>query len=171
MMMPMTTFGIVVVGLLMLIGLTGVVVPVIPGLLLILGAALWWAIGDGGTTTHWIAFAAVAAIGVIGTYLKYAVPARRTSQAGASNISMVFAVVLGVVGLFVIPIIGGPIGFVVGIYAAERRRLKSHAPAWTSTKAALKGFALSMLIEFTAAVLMIGSWVIGVVLALSLIHI
>ena len=37
--MPMTTFGIVVVGLLMLIGLTGVVVPVIPGLLLILGAA------------------------------------------------------------------------------------------------------------------------------------
>lgn len=162
MMGRMTTFGIVVVGLLMLAGLCGVVVPVIPGLLLILGVGLWWAIGDGGTTAHWITFTAIAIIGVLGTYLKYAVPAKRTSQAGASNISMVFALVLGVVGMFVIPIIGGPIGFVVGVYLAERKRLKAHTPAWLATKGALKGFALSMLIEFTAAVLMIGAWVIGV---------
>jgi len=159
-----TTFGIVIVGLLMLVGLCGVVVPVIPGLLLILGAALWWTIGDGGTTTHWIAFAVIALIGIAGTFLKYAVPARRTSQAGASNVSMVFALALGVVGMFVIPVIGGPIGFVLGIYAAERRRLRSHPAAWSSTKAALKGFALSMLIEFTAAVLMIGTWALSLLL-------
>ncbi|WP_153504473.1 DUF456 domain-containing protein [Cumulibacter manganitolerans] len=160
----MTTFGIVVVGLLMLIGLCGVVVPVLPGVLLIAGAALWWAIGDGASAVHWTVFAVLTVIGVVGTWLKYAVPARRTSRAGASGVSMLSALVLGVVGLFVIPVVGGPIGFVVGIYAAERARLRSHAPAWAATKAALGGFALSMLIEFTTAVLMVGTWAVGVVL-------
>lgn len=161
---PVTTFGIVVVGLLMLVGLCGVVVPVIPGLLLILGAALWWAIGDGGTTTHWFVFAAVVLLGAAGTFLKYAIPARHTSRAGASTRSMIFALVLGVVGMFVIPIVGGPIGFVLGIYAAERQRLHRHDAAWSSTRAALKGFALSMLIEFTSAVLMIATWGLGLLL-------
>lgn len=163
-MVVMTELGIAVVGLLMLVGLTGIVVPVIPGILLIAGAALWWAIADGGTTTHWVVFALVVLVALLGTWLKYAVPAKRTSQAGASNISMALALVLGIVGLFVIPIVGGPIGFVLGVYVAERVRLRAHAPAWAATKAGLRGFALGMLIEFTAAVLMIGAWVVGVLL-------
>ena len=160
----MTTFGIVLVGLLMLAGLIGVVVPVLPGLLLVGGAGLWWAIGDGGTTTHWLVFAVIALIGLVGTWLKYVVPARRTAQAGASGRSQLVALGLGIVGFFVIPVIGAPIGFVLGIYLAELHRLRAKAPAWAATRAALQGFALSMLIEFTAAVLMIGAWVIGVVL-------
>ena len=157
----MTTFGLVVVGLLMLVGLLGVVVPILPGLLLIVGAALWWAIGDGGTSAHWVIFVIILLIGAAGTFLKYAVPARHTAKAGASNVTMVFALLLGVVGFFVIPVVGAPLGFVVGVYVAELRRHKKHQPAWVATKAALKGFALSMLIEFTAGALMIGAWVIG----------
>ncbi|WP_106848812.1 DUF456 domain-containing protein [Blastococcus sp. Marseille-P5729] len=160
----MTELGIAVVGLLMLAGLAGIVVPILPGILLIAGAALWWAIADGGTATHWSAFAFVVAFALAGTWLKYAIPAKRTSQAGASNISMGLALVLGIVGLFVIPIVGGPIGFVLGVYLAERVRLRAHAPAWAATKAGLRGFALGMLIEFTAAVAMIGAWVVGVLL-------
>lgn len=158
----MTTLGLLVVGLLMLVGLVGVVVPIIPGLLLIIGAALWWAIGDGATTAHWVTFAIILLIGATGTFLKYAVPARHTSRAGASNVTMVFALLLGVVGFFVIPVVGAPLGFVLGVYLAELRRHKAHGPAWLATKAALKGFALAMLIEFTAGALMIGAWVIGV---------
>ena len=50
----------------------------------------------------------------------------------------------------------------VSVLLAELRRHKTHGPAWNATKAALKGFALAMLIEFTAGALMIGAWVIGV---------
>lgn len=157
----MTTFGLVVVGLLMLVGLIGIVVPIIPGLLLIVAAALWWSIGDGSTAAHWLIFVIIVLLAAGGTYLKYAVPARRTAQAGASNVTMLFALLLGVAGFFVIPVVGAPIGFVVGVYLAELRRHKRHEPAWGATKAALKGFALAMLIEFTAGALMIGAWVIG----------
>lgn len=157
-----TTFGLVIVGLLMVIGLLGVVIPVLPGLLLVLGAGLWWAIADGGTTAHWVAFGAIALIFCLGTAAKYVVPARRTAAAGAVTSSMVFALILGIVGMFVIPIVGAPIGFVLGIYLAELRRLRDSAAAWAATKAALKGVGLSILIEFTAGVLMIASWAIGV---------
>jgi hypothetical protein len=59
------------------------------------------------------------------------------------------------VGLFV--------GFVLGIYLAERRRL-GDAAAWPSTKAALRAVGLSIVIELTSAVLAAATWVVGLVL-------
>ena len=157
----MTEAGHVAVGLLILAGLIGVLIPFLPGMLLIVAAALWWAIADGATTGHWVTFAIVAALCAGGTALKYVVPARTTSEAGASRVSMIFAIALGIVGFFVIPVIGAPIGFVLGIYLAELRRVRGRAQAWTATKAALRGVLLGVLIEFTAAALAAGAWVIG----------
>ena len=56
---------------------------------------------------------------------------------------------LGVVGFFVIPVVGLFVGFVLGIYLAERRRV-GQADAWPSTKAALRAVGLSILIELTS---------------------
>jgi uncharacterized protein len=58
-----------------------------------------------------------------------------------------------VVGLFV--------GFVVGVYAAERRRVGGVA-AWPATVHALKAVGLSLLVEVVAAVLAALTWVVGV---------
>ncbi|GAB3292987.1 DUF456 family protein [Epidermidibacterium keratini] len=157
----MTEAGHVVVGLLVLAGLIGVLIPFLPGMLLIVGAALWWAIADGATAGHWVTFAIVALLCAAGTALKYVIPARTTSGAGASRVSMFFAIALGIAGFFVIPVIGAPIGFVLGIYLAELRRVRARAQAWTATKAALRGVLLGVLIEFTAAALAAGAWVLG----------
>lgn len=157
----MNTTGHVLVALVMVVGLLGVAIPVLPGLLLVLAGGLWWTMADGASTGHWIVFGVMAALMLAGTAAKYIIPAKRTSQAGASKRSMVFAVLLGVAGLFVIPVVGAPIGFVLGIYLAERARLGAHAPAWSSTRAALRGVGLSMLIEFCAGVAMIAVWLIG----------
>lgn len=146
----------------MVIGLVGVAVPLLPGLLLMLAAGLWWTIGDGGSTTHWVFFGVMTAIFVIGTVAKYVIPARRTTASGAANRSMLIAALLGVVGMFVIPIVGAPIGFVLGVYLSEAQRQRSHAAAWRATRVAITGFALSMLIEFLAGVGMFVSWLAGV---------
>lgn len=161
MMSGMTTLGLLAVGLLMLIGLIGVVVPMLPGLLLIVAAAVWWVLAEDATAAHWVVLAVILLLGAAGTVLKYAVPARSTARAGASNVTLVLALLVGVVGFFVIPVVGAPVGFVAGVYLGELRRHRTHAPAWTATKASLKGLALSMLIEFTAGALMIGTWLIG----------
>jgi hypothetical protein len=58
-----------------------------------------------------------------------------------------------VIGLFV--------GFVLGVYAAERRRLGATA-AGPATRHALKAVGLSILIELTASLLAIAAWIVGV---------
>ena len=71
-------------------------------------------------------------------------------------------VAVGVVGFFVIPVIGLFIGFVLGVYLAEYRRVGG-AAAWPSTKEALRAVGVSMLIELAAGVLAALVWVAGVV--------
>ncbi len=71
---------------------------------------------------------------------------------------------LGVIGFFVIPVLGLPIGFVLGIYLAELANRRDQRMAWTSTKHALKGVALSVGVELAGALLATVVWVTGVYL-------
>ncbi|MDO9498092.1 MAG: DUF456 family protein, partial [Nocardioides sp.] len=70
---------------------------------------------------------------------------------------------LAIVGFFVVPVVGIVLGFVLGIYLAEHRRVGS-AQAWPSTRHALKAVGLSILIELVAGALAAGTWVVGVIL-------
>ena len=71
-------------------------------------------------------------------------------------------VALGVVGFFVIPVVGAFLGFPLGIYLAERVKLGAHAAAWASTRHALKAIALSIGIELLTGLAIATTWLIGV---------
>ncbi len=68
---------------------------------------------------------------------------------------------IGIVGFFVIPVLGLLIGFVGGIYIAERRRQGGHGAAWRSTRAALRASGLALLVELAGALLAATTWLIG----------
>ncbi len=61
------------VALAIAVGLVGVILPVLPGSLLVLGAVLVWA-WDVGSTTSWVVFAVAAAFIALGSVVKYVVP-------------------------------------------------------------------------------------------------
>lgn len=149
-------------GLAVLVGVVGVVVPVLPGSLLILGAVLVWALQD-GSGTAWTVFSVVTVLLAAGAVVKYAVPGRRLQAAGVPNSTLLTGAALGLVGFFVIPVIGLVIGFVGGVYLAEMRRGGREA-AWPSTRHALLAAGLSILIELAAALLAAATWVVGAVL-------
>lgn len=149
----------VLVGLAVLIGVLGVLVPVLPGGLLILVAVLVWAVQD-GSGTAWTVFAVVVVLLAAGTVVKYAVPGRNLKAAGVPNRTLMLGGLLGLVGFFVIPVLGLFIGFVVGVYLAEVQRV-GRDDAWPSTKHALKAAGLSVLIELVAAVLAAATYVLG----------
>ena len=151
----------VLVALAILVGLVGVIVPILPGLVLVLAAILVWAISE-GSATGWTVFAVAALLIVAGFVVKYAVPNRRLKTTGIPSSTTWFGVAVGVVGFFVIPVIGLFIGFVLGVYLAEYRRVGG-AAAWPSTKEALRAVGVSMLIELAAGVLAALVWVAGVV--------
>jgi hypothetical protein len=85
------------------------------------------------------------------------------SAAGIPGRTLLAGGLLGIVGLFVVPVVGLPLGFVLGIYLAERVRLPDHAAAWPSTVEAMKGAGLSMLISLVAAVAATGIWLAAAV--------
>jgi uncharacterized protein YqgC (DUF456 family) len=151
----------VLVALAILVGLVGILVPILPGGVLILLAVLVWAI-DIGSATAWSVFAVAALVLVAGTVVKYAVPGRRLKASGIPSSTTWFGVGLGIVGFFVIPVVGLFIGFVLGVYLAERRRV-GDAAAWPSTKEALRAVGVSILIELAAGLIAALTWVVGVV--------
>ncbi len=148
-------------GLLVVIGILGIVVPVIPGLLVAVAGVLLWAAerGDGGS---WTVFGIVVAIYLAGLALQFLVPGRRLKAQGVGTGTLLLAVAVGIVGFFVVPVVGGPLGFILGIYLVERVRSRDGAQAWTRTKHALKAVLTSMGIELAAGLLIAVTWVVGV---------
>jgi hypothetical protein len=151
----------VLVALAIAVGLVGILVPVLPGSVLVLGGILVWAWQVGGATA-WTVFAVAAVILVAGNVVKYLVPNRRLKDAGIPASTQWIGAGVGIVGFFVVPVVGLFIGFVLGVYLAEYRRVGSTA-AWPSTKHALRAVGLSILIELVAALAATFVWVAGVI--------
>ena len=145
------------------IGLVGVVVLVLPGLLLVWGGVAVWAL-TAQTPLGWSALVLATLLATAGTAVKYLVPGRRLRESGVPWLTMGAGSLVGVVGFFLIPVVGVVAGFVLGIYLAERMRLGSHAAAWPSTVNALKAVGWSILIELGTGLLIAATWVIAVLL-------
>ena len=152
-------------GLAILVGVLGVLIPVLPGLLLCWAGVLFWAIlGDAGAV-RWAVLAIATVIAAAGTVVKYLWPGRRLKSTGVPTASLAAGGVLGLVGFFVVPFVGLVLGFVLGVWLAERVRLGDPGQAWPSTRRALAAVGLSLLVELAAALAIAVVWVFGLVLA------
>jgi uncharacterized protein YqgC (DUF456 family) len=154
-----------VAGLIIVIGLAGVVVPFLPGLPLVWGGVLLWALvrHDGA---GWVTLAVATVLMVAGTAAKYALPGRRLREAGVPWSSLLLGGVLGVVGFFVIPVVGAVLGFVLGVYLAERLRLGGGGAAWPSTRSALGAVGWSIALELLTGLLIAAVWVAALIVRL-----
>jgi len=155
----------VLCGVAILVGVLGVIVPILPGLLLCWLGVVAWAIFTDAGWGRWLVLAVVTIVALTGTAAKYAFPGARLKQSGVPNMSLFLGGVLGIVGFFVIPVVGLPLGFVLGIFLAELMRQHQSGPAWRATRQALKAVGLAMLIELAAALIIVVTWVGGLIFA------
>ena len=152
---------VIVTGLLMVVGLVGIVVPVVPGLLLVWLATGLWAY-DHPNRWAWAVFALCGIVYAVGIVTQYLVPGRRLKDAGVRTSTLLLAVLLAIVGFFVIPVVGALLGFVLGVFLVEMGRHRESGSAWRSTQHALKAVALSMGIELVAGFTIVLIWLLGV---------
>jgi uncharacterized protein len=145
------------------IGVVGVIVPILPGLLLCWGGVLVWAVLSDVGWGKWVVLGFATVIAGFGVALKYLWPGRNMKRSGVPNRTLIIGGLLAIVGFFVIPVIGLIIGFIGGVYLSERIRLGTPQLAWPSTKSALKAAGLAMLIELATALLIAGTWLIGLI--------
>jgi uncharacterized protein YqgC (DUF456 family) len=152
---------VALLGLLMAVGLVGVIVPVLPGLLLVAAAGLVWAIMADGAGP-WVVFGAMMVALVAGTVAKYALPGRSLKRSGAPASTLVLGAIGAVAGFFLIPVVGLLVGGLLGLYLGELRRLSDRRTAWRSTVATVKAIGLGILIELAAGMVAVGSWLVSV---------
>lgn len=156
-------FTLVIAVAIFVVGVLGIILPVLPGLLLCVGAVLLWAIDTGGTLA-WATFGVALVLYLIGVSLQLLIPGRRMKRDGVGGLTLVLGVVGAIIGVFVIPLLGLPIGFVAGIFAAEYLRFHELDRAWSATKSALRGVLHSMGIELATALAIAISWTVGILL-------
>lgn len=157
----MGTGGLILVAMTIAVGIVGVIVPLLPGTLLVWAAVAVWAFVE-QTVSGWVTFGVVTVLLAATLLVKYLWPVQRMRRAQVSTGSLAAGAVLGIVGFFVIPVLGLPVGFVLGIYLAELAKRRDQRRAWASTVHALKGVALSVGVELTGALLAAAVWVVGV---------
>ncbi|WP_109472964.1 DUF456 domain-containing protein [Ornithinimicrobium cavernae] len=147
---------------LMVIGLLGIVIPVLPGLfLIVLGVVLW--ASELQATTGWWVLGLTIALYVACLVLEFLVPGKRMRAAGVRTSTLLIGVLVAIPCAIVIPVVGAFIGFPLGIFLVELSRRGGRGQAWAATKHALKAVGLNILIEFVTAVIVIGLWVAAVV--------
>ena len=145
------------------VGLVGILVPLIPGSILIFAAIAVWAYVE-GTTVAWVTLGVATVVLAAALLVKYLWPMKRMRRAYVRTFSLFAGAVFGVVGFFVIPVVGLVVGFVLGVFLAELTLRGNSRLAWASTVHAIKGVALSVGVELAGALVATMVWVVGVLL-------
>ena len=152
----------VLVGLAYIVGLAGIIIPVLPGTITLMIATLIWAIVVGGWPA-WVAFGLVLVFGAIGMGTSYVLTGRRLHRAEVPMWPVYVGLASGVVGFFVIPFLGLPIGFLIGLYVSEAIRQSDWKKGMTSAWIALKALGMGILVEFSLAMLSTIAFAVAVV--------
>src|SRR5690606_33670633 len=93
------------IALAILVGLVGAVVQVVPGGLVVAGAVVLWGVVVGGTA-GWTVVAAAVVFAAVALVLKYLLAGRYLKRQGVPSRSLVVGAALGIIGFFVMPVVG-----------------------------------------------------------------
>ncbi|MDI5964219.1 DUF456 family protein [Streptantibioticus silvisoli] len=158
----MGSLQLCLVGLAMLAGLLAVAVPGVPAPLVCWAVVLWWASAV-HTATAWYVLFGSAVVLALGQVLRRLAPGRRLRDSGIDRQTLVTCVICGIGGFVVLPVVGGPLGFVAGMYAQSRPRGGGHRAAVAATRTAMRAVGLSVLAELFTCLLVAGAWLVAAV--------
>ena len=141
-----------------LVGLVGTLVPVVPGLLLVLVATAGTLVLQGVSGAGWLLVVLLVGLGLAGTAASTVLPARRAAADGAPARTLALAAVGAVVGFVVLPVLGLVVGGVLGLLLAEQQRLGGWAPAWASARRVVGAYGVGVLLELLVGMVMGAVW-------------
>ena len=160
--MSADTVLVVLVAVVMVIGVGGTVLPILPGLWLVWGAAVFYGLLAGFGPVGWVAITFISGLAVGGTAASIYLPHRRAASIGVPWWGQVLALALSVAGFFFVPVVGAPLGFALGVFLATALTLHHIPGALAATGATLKGMLLTSGLQLAASLAMVAAWVVWV---------
>jgi uncharacterized protein YqgC (DUF456 family) len=150
--------GIAIV--MMAVGL--LVIPILPGLVIIWAGALGYGITAGFGVLGWVMFGFITALMLAGSILDNVLMGARAHKEGAPWWVVMIASVSAIIGSFVIPIpiVGGILAALLVLFVIEWLRLKDPRKALASMRGMLVGCGWAVVFRVIIGLVMIGLWLI-----------
>ncbi|MEU6534532.1 DUF456 domain-containing protein [Streptomyces sp. NPDC047000] len=158
----MGVWELLLVGLVVLFGLCGVLVPGVPGSWLVWSAVLWWALKD-PRPVAWGVLVGATAVLFLSQAVRWALPPRRLRATGAAPRLWAYAGAGAFLGFFLLPVLGVVPGFMAGIYLHERLRLGGRREAWAALCTLMRAGGTGLLVELFSCLLIAGAWLGAVI--------
>jgi hypothetical protein len=144
--------------LVMLVGLAGTLLPALPSIELIWLACLAYGIFSGWGLWAWVMFPLITIALIVGEVLMWGLGHATSRVTGASWAAIGASVVLGLIGMFVIPVVGALLGAMLGVFLVELYRRREWKAAFKATTGVLVGAGLSFGAQVVVGLVMIGLW-------------
>jgi uncharacterized protein YqgC (DUF456 family) len=144
----------------MLFGLFSLLIPILPGLVIIWVAGLVYGLVNGFNLVGGILFAVMTVLMIGGSLVDNVMMGTKARQTGASWIAIGVALVAGVVGSLVWPPLGGLFAAMLGIFLVEFYRLRDWRKALDSTRGLAVGCGWAVVVRFLIGMVMVGLYVI-----------
>ncbi len=148
----------IVVLAVMLFGLLGLIIPVLPGLVIIWVPALVYGLVTGFNWVSGILFGIMTLLMILGNLVDNFVMGARARVQGASWLAIGVALAAGVLGSIAFPPFGGLIAALLALFLVEMLRLKDIRKALESTRSMAVGCGWAAIIRFGIGVIMIALW-------------
>ena len=152
-----------VVGLVMLVGIIGAVVPALPDLVMMWIAGLVYGLVVGwGPWGPWL-FGVMTLTALAGLAAEVWVSSAGARLGGASGWAILGGLALGLIGLVFFSVAGAVAGLLGGTFLAEYLRLRDARQAARSAVAMALGCGASVGVKLALAIVMAAAWVVWVV--------
>ena len=152
---PLSTVALVLALIVMLVGVIGTVVPVIPGTVLIFLAALVYAVLDGLQTVGWPSLIVLGLLTVVATTADIWATSVGARLGGASGWSVVAGLAGGLLGFVLLSLPGAIIGAIAGVLGSEVVSVRDWRQALKAGGGWLVGWILSTVVQLGAALTMV----------------
>lgn len=145
---------------LILLGLAGIVLPALPGTVLVLAGIVVGAWIDDFSRVGWFAIAIVTVLAVLAWVLEYVAALLGAKRAGASRQAVIGAalgtvagIFMGLVGVFFMPLVGAAVGEFIA-RKDHNRAVKVGVATWL-------GLMAGMLAKVVLAFMMVGIYMVA----------
>jgi uncharacterized protein YqgC (DUF456 family) len=143
----------------MLAGLASLIIPVVPGLVIIWVAALGYGIATGFDLAGGLIFGAMTVLMIIGSLVDNVLMGAKARQTGATWWGLTLALLAGLVGGLLLPPFGGVLAALVVLFLVEYIRLRDARSALNSTRAMAIGCGWAFVARVAIGMVMVAAWV------------
>ena len=147
----------------MAVGIVGTIIPFMPGLPIVWLAGALWAYFDGGDGTHMWILAIMTLFALVGFALQFILPAAAVSAESPPRNTLLLGAIAGIIGFFIIPVVGAPIGFLAGVYANYFFNTGDPVQSWNSTLKTAVALGWGMILQATFAIAIALTWIVGLI--------